>query len=1088
MQLHNNNLTALSKNLSRWLTLIVLLFPLLSLLGHYFAIPVLTGAIADLPTMRPSTAAGLLCLSLGIFLTTLNRHYRLIIFLTALFCVVLGSFTLTGNLLPFPGSPTSPQSALNFLLLGLSLLIYNFFGRFIRQAQVLIIVAGINSEIAFAGHIFGVDVFYGFLNNNSNIGMAVPTAVSFILASVALICAEPAVGFTKMLFRDSSASSTIARKLFLTIIFGPLIIGALTHTGMFFGLYRERVHNALFVIILISVIIRVTWQSAKQSEAEELRAEKALEEKQMLAAFVENSLDFVGITDAQQHIIYLNPAGKKMIGMPLDFPIESTNTADYYAPEDVAFAHDVVLRSVTENGRWQGETQFRHWISNQPIPVWHSYFQIRDQETKKILGTGTITRDMTYRKALEDELRLSEAKSSGIISISADAIISIDKDQNIILFNEGAETIFGYKKNEIQGKHLNLLIPERFRTRHQQHVGHFSTGPNTSRRMGERGVTIYGLRKNGEEFPAEAAISKIDVGGNLVMTVTLRDVTERVRRDNNQQFLADVSAALSEGLILESTLQRLAELVVKNLATFCILDIANAEQESHLLKVVSRTRVDGALCSECERMTALIKSSPSAFAQVILKTHQPLLIENITDEHLALLSANEEQLQTLKSFHLTSLLSVPMVAHNKFIGTLVMLSSTFQQQYRDSDLRLAEELAARAALSIVNSNLYHKAQNAIAIREDILAVVSHDLKNPLTTIKLIGQTLQLLENPDKATCSRLASKIENSARQMQVLIDDLLDFAKIESGTFAVNQKNERLMDAVRETIEPLQIQADAKKQSLLCEVAIDLPNVNIDRPRIIQVLSNLISNALKFTPEHGTIRISAQARPAHVVVSVSDTGPGIPPENLSKIFDRFWQAEEAKQKGSGLGLAIAKGIVVAHGGKIWAESKVGSGTTLYFTLPKSTEALQSPGVNANLADKQSQLIDLSKPVLKGEKILVVDDSPDTLFLIKHLLESLGAEVTVAESVKSALSNIKFSMPNILFTDIEMPEQTGYDLLDQLRHSPDSKSKSIPVIALTAHSQDKELSQIKKAGFDFYLSKPVNLEKMISTILQFTKH
>ncbi len=1085
----NSNLTALSLKLTRWLSLIVFLLPLLALVGYVFEVPFLTGAISTFPPMRPNTVVGLFVLSLSIFLTSLKKQLHFLISLCALFCVALGSFTLMGgHFLPFANNPTAPQAALNFILFGVAVFIYSLTPRFIRFAQILVLLAGVNAEIVLAGYIFNATEVYGFPMKSGSLGMAIQVAVCFILAGVALICTRPKSGMTQLLFREKSHSGAVARKLFLTVIFGPLAIGALTHLGLFFGLYHDNVHDVLFVLIFLTVIIRTTWQSAKQSEIEELRAEKALEEKQLFEAFVENSLDFASITGIDNTPKYVNPAGRNMVGLALDYPVENTSITDYYLPEDHDYAIDVIKRSVNEYGRWQGETTLRHWKSGKPIPVWHTAFLIRDKISQKILGTGSITRDMTYRKALEDELRLSEAKSSGIISISTDAIISIDQEQNIILFNEGAEKIFGYSKAEIMGQKLDLLIPERFRTVHQNHVIHFFHSEGTTRRMGERGATIYGRRKNGEEFPADAAISKIDVGGSQIMTVTLRDITDRVRVEKAQQFLSEVSAALAEGLILESTLQRLAELVVKNLSDFCILEIACGADEEPLLKIVSKNLGPDEKCEECIQLAELVKSSPSAFSQLILKIRQPIMIEHLNEEHLTLLSSSESQLQTLKNLRLSSLLSVPMTAHNKFIGTLVLVSATPEHQYHENDLRLAEELASRAALSIENSHLYNQAKNAIATREDILAVVSHDLKNPLTAIKLIGQTLQLLEAPDKATCNRLAAKIESSARQMQVLIGDLLDFAKIESGTFSVMQKPESLMDAVRETVESMQVQAEAKQQSLICSLAKDLPRVNIDLPRIAQVVSNLVGNAVKFTPAGGRITISAKARRFNVLVSVSDTGTGIPAENLTKIFDRFWQAEASKNKGSGLGLSIAKGIVQAHGGKIWAESQIGQGTTIYFTLPLSNEASFESDKTTSKPSLASEPFDLSQPVLKGSKILVVDDSPDNLFLIKHLLESMGAEVTVAESVKSALSNIKFSMPHVLFTDIEMPEETGYDLLSQLRHSTDVKNKTLPVIALTAHSHDQEMNRIKKAGFDFYLSKPINLEKMISAILQFTKH
>lgn len=949
----NKNLTALSLKLTRWLSGIVLFIQIVVTVGYVFEIPILTGQVGEFPPMRANSSLGVFVLSLSIFLTSIKNAPRLIIALGALFTLLLGSFAFAGYFLPFTSGAPASQVALNFILMGSGVIIYCYLPRLIRLAQYMVLFAGLNAEIAITGYIFSATELYGFPMYRQNMGMSVPTTVSFLLLALALICSRPDIGLTKILFREKSASGAVARRLFLTVILGPLVIGMITHLGLFLGLYEDKAHDVLFVILFIAMIIRNTWQSVKQSEIQELRVEQALTEK-----------------------------------------------------------------------------------------------------------------------------KLSEARSTGIISISADAIISIDRSQNIVLFNEGAEKIFGYSRSEMLGNKLDLLIPDRFRKNHYHHVKNFASDKNAARRMGERGTTIYGLRKNGEEFPADAAISNIDVGGNQLMTVTLRDITDRVRIEKAQQLLAEVGSALAEGgLNLEKMIQRLAEVSVKNLGDYCILNVACANSECDILKVVANDPNNN---RKSDDLSSLIKSG--AFSHLIVKSEESLLIENVTDYQCSLLANNEAELQLLYNLNLVSLMSVPLIAKQKYIGTLVIISTTANRRYHDLDLRLAEAVALRAALSIENSHLYNESQKAIASREEILAIVSHDLKSPLTTIKLIGETLQLLDSPDKKTCDSLAKKINKSVKQMQVLIGDLLDFAKIQSGSFSVSKQAENFLDALRETTESVQAQAEANHQSLVMDFADDLPKVNIDLPRIVQVISNLLSNAIKFTPASGTIKISAAVLKSDVLVSVSDTGPGIAAENLTKIFDRFWQVDSAKHKGSGLGLSIAKGIIQAHGGKIWAESELQKGTTFYFTLPIA---------DSEKFEISRQPIDASNPStspLRGQHILVVDDSPDNLFLIKHLLESMGAEVSVAENVKTALSRIKFSLPNILFTDIEMPEESGYDLLSQLRESSDSPNNPIPVIALTGHEDKQELDKIKAAGFDLCLSKPVSLEKLVAAILQFTIH
>jgi signal transduction histidine kinase len=169
---------------------------------------------------------------------------------------------------------------------------------------------------------------------------------------------------------------------------------------------------------------------------------------------------------------------------------------------------------------------------------------------------------------------------------------------------------------------------------------------------------------------------------------------------------------------------------------------------------------------------------------------------------------------------------------------------------------------------------------------------------------------------------------------MEILISDLLDFARIQSGMFSVVLSEETLSGVVMPVIDRIRVLAEAKKQTLEVELPSNLPAVAVDAHRLGQVVSNLLRNAIKFTPQNGTIRVAAECRDRQIVVSVTDTGPGIPKEHLLKIFERFWRAPGTKQRGSGLGLSIAKGIVEAHGGTIWAESQAGIGSSFFFTLP----------------------------------------------------------------------------------------------------------------------------------------------------------
>jgi PAS domain S-box-containing protein len=538
--------------------------------------------------------------------------------------------------------------------------------------------------------------------------------------------------------------------------------------------------------------------------------------------------------------------------------------------------------------------------------------------------------DITERKRLEQSLRLSEAKSSGIVSISADAIISIDDSYGITSFNEGAEKIFGYSKDEAIGASLDILIPERFRAIHRKHVARFTAGPVTARRVGERETPIFGLRKNGEEFPADAAISKLEVGGKRIATVALRDITDQKRIENEQRFLAEAGEVLTSTLDYEETLKNIAQLAVRDLADFCLVDVVEESGEVRRRNALSRDPSKKWISDLFMRVP--LDPGHASLVASVLEKKQTMFIPFLSSERFA--SFSEETIKALRAADLKSVIAVPLLAREKLLGVITLLSSATLRVYGPSDVRLAEDLAQRAALSIENARLFGEAQRAIKTREDVLAIVSHDLKNPLTNIKLVVHLFMGFEGIDLNKVREFANKVQRSTDVMEALIDDLLDFSRIQSGTFSVEASADTLSHVLVPIIDRMRAQAEAKRQTLEIDLPPSLPHVAVDAHRVRQVVSNLGSNAIKFTREEGTIRVSARQADHLIVVSVADTGPGIPQEYLSKIFDRFWQAPGTKEKGSGLGLSIAKGIVQAHGGTIWAESQLGKGSSFLFTLP----------------------------------------------------------------------------------------------------------------------------------------------------------
>jgi signal transduction histidine kinase len=276
---------------------------------------------------------------------------------------------------------------------------------------------------------------------------------------------------------------------------------------------------------------------------------------------------------------------------------------------------------------------------------------------------------------------------------------------------------------------------------------------------------------------------------------------------------------------------------------------------------------------------------------MVIENNGPVFVQHFSDRMIESISEDQSDQRVIRGACLQSALAVPLMRDGQLVAAIILVSCSVNRIYGFPDLHLAEEFARRAALSIENARLFFEARRAIKSREDVLAIVSHDLKNPVTTIGLVAQVLKRSEEFQRAQITELANKIERAVDRMLLLTSDLLDFSKIESGTFSVEPHAQKLQNIVLPVIEGMKSLAEAREQTIECEMQSDLPEVLADPHRVGQALSNLLSNAIKFTRRGGRIVVSAGQRDNTIVVSVSDEGPGIPQENLSKVFDRYWQA-----------------------------------------------------------------------------------------------------------------------------------------------------------------------------------------------------
>jgi PAS domain S-box-containing protein len=408
------------------------------------------------------------------------------------------------------------------------------------------------------------------------------------------------------------------------------------------------------------------------------------------------------------------------------------------------------------------------------------------------------------------------------------------------------------------------------------------------------------------------------------------DRTERKRIEEALRLLAEASSVLSASLDPDAVLHAVARLVIPLLADCCVIDVVEGN-------VPRRVAAHAVPCHEELMRQALAfstdlsrKNHPLARA---IRTGEVQLLPELTPEMLESLASTPEHRELLGELGVRSFLAVPLVARGKTRGAVGLLFGASGRSHQAWEVTLAEELARRVALALDNLHLYQDARQAVRARDQVLAVVSHDLRNLLNPISMgVGQLLAR-----GVAGGRVLEVIRRSAEQMEKLIEELLDVARSEEGHLVLDRERLEPAALVRETVESHLAAAEQRALRLEGEVASETPLVEADRHRLLRVLANLVGNALKFTPAGGRITVGAAPfKEGEVLFWVGDTGPGIAEEDQQHLFVPFWQATPQPRGGTGLGLAISRRIVEAHGGRLWVDSAPGSGSVFSFTVTSS--------------------------------------------------------------------------------------------------------------------------------------------------------
>lgn len=541
-------------------------------------------------------------------------------------------------------------------------------------------------------------------------------------------------------------------------------------------------------------------------------------------------------------------------------------------------------------------------------------------------GLSVYFHDITERVTARQRVTFQAA----LLDAVGEMIVATAPDGTVTYWNRGAEKLLGRPPAEVIGRSIFDITPAEDQ----------DPAPRAIHKRvmaGEEWTGEFQARSRyGERIPLLLNISpRVNGDGTVVGTVAVgSDLRPQKRAEDTLRFVAEAGAIFASSLDYETTLASVARLAVAGLADWCFIDVLEADGEIRRVATAHVNPRKEALARELMRYPPEL-DGPNVSSR-ILRTGEPWVRGNISEDDLASLSHHPEHLAVLRALEIRSGIGVPLVAHGRIVGAIRLGITESDRDFGEGDLPVVEELARHAALAIDNARLHREVQRGVSAREQLLRTVSHDLRNPLVAvfshIELLLEQCDQLPAPESAKAS--LGMVLGAAQQMNRLIEDLLAVTSIETGRLAVAPRRVDLRDVVSEAADTLR--PAATNHSLV--LGVDVPGEPVmagaDRGRLLQVLANLIVNAIRFAPAGSQVSLRVAGAGDEARVCVTDQGPGVPPAERARIFDAFYTVPGSTLSRTGLGLYIAKGVVEAHRGRIWVEDAPGGGATFVFSLP----------------------------------------------------------------------------------------------------------------------------------------------------------
>ncbi len=794
-------------------------------------------------------------------------------------------------------------------------------------------------------------------------------------------------------------------------------------------------------------------------KAAERGAEELARALALTRATLDCMVDGLFVTDHAGRITYWNENLKTLWGMP-DEVLESGQHGRLI---------EFVSRRVRDPGRFlAGIDRIRSSSPEETrdileIDDGRAFERVTRTQFVDGVSTGRVWtfRDITDRQRAEDaQLRLA-----AVIETSDDAIVSKTLDGVVRTWNQGAERIFGYSADDMVGKPIHLLLPVERRHEEDEILRRLQAGERVDH------FETVRVRKDGRRIDVSVTISPMrDASGRIVGASKIaRDITGRKRAERIERFLADASEILAQVTDYASTLQKIADLSVPVFSDWCMVDMRDAAGTVQRVAIAHSDPVELETAWDLARRYPHKGDEPHGPMKVV-RTGQAEWIPEITDEILKESSHDADSFGRRGKLHFRSCLCVPLKSRGTTLGVLSFVTAESGRHYDRDDLRVAEDLARRAVVAIENATLMARLKELDRRKDEFLALLAHELRNPLAPIRNAVQILRA-KAPPVPEVQWAREVIHRQIEQMTRLVDDLLDASRITQGKIELRKQRVELAAVVNDAVEGARPMVEKWGHELTVEIPSEPVFLDGDPVRLAQILLNLLHNAAKYTDRGGRIWLTAQRSAGEVLIQVRDTGVGIREEVLPRIFEMFMQADrslERSRDGLGIGLALAHRLVTMHGGTIEAKS-AGAGTGAQFLV-------RLPVAVAQRADASAPLVGSTKssPVL-GQSILVVDDNQDSAESLAMLLRLVGHEVRTAHDGLAAVGAAEVFQPDVVLLDIGLPKLDGYEVARRIRAQ---RGDEVVLVALTGWGQQEDRQRAKDAGFDHHVTKPIEFEAL----------